>query len=268
MPPVPVPPEPPCPPVPLPPLPTAPPPPLPPCPPDAVPPAPASPPAPPPDPPPCPPALLPPVPPSLVPLPEPQAFVSPTANPTRAVTQYRRMTPPRQQPAGHRPLHARSQGFQAAESSEPRQADQMIRPSIENLRPTRPGTNRLGGGQSSCQICTGGACCAFGEWRDTSGARPICRCGDGSGFTGSDMCGAPTSTPRTAPAGPPRDTSHLRTPPPASRYTPEDDARMSRKYERHVPRLCLRPRSNSRFVFHNSAPRRRGNMIPQRTSWM
>ena len=40
--------------------------------------------------------------------------------------------------------------------------------------------------------CCGGACCAYGEWCDASGATPVCRCGSGNGCTGGDMCGAPT----------------------------------------------------------------------------
>jgi len=48
-------------------------------------------------------------------------------------------------------------------------------------------------------VCCGTSCCAAGEWCDTSGATPICRCNDGpacgagetcsSSLGGSEVCG-------------------------------------------------------------------------------
>jgi len=48
--------------------------------------------------------------------------------------------------------------------------------------------------------CCGSACCGAGEWCDTSGATPVCRCGSGDACTGADTCNAPTVNP-TNPCG-------------------------------------------------------------------
>jgi hypothetical protein len=40
--------------------------------------------------------------------------------------------------------------------------------------------------------CCGSACCGAGEWCDTSGAAPVCRCGSITACTGLDTCNAPT----------------------------------------------------------------------------
>jgi hypothetical protein len=40
--------------------------------------------------------------------------------------------------------------------------------------------------------CCGSACCGAGEWCDTSGAAPVCRCGSNNACTGSNTCNAPT----------------------------------------------------------------------------
>ena len=37
----------------------------------------------------------------------------------------------------------------------------------------------------------GSACCGPGEWCDTSGAAPVCRCGSGAACSGSNTCNAP-----------------------------------------------------------------------------
>lgn len=60
------------------------------------------------------------------------------------------------------------------------------------------GAGRVCGPDASCTTCSGGACCgagccASGEWCDTSGTTPVCRCGSGSTCTGGNMCAAPVS---------------------------------------------------------------------------
>ncbi|HXT95669.1 MAG TPA: tail fiber domain-containing protein [Polyangia bacterium] len=47
-------------------------------------------------------------------------------------------------------------------------------------------------------VCCGSTCCGPGEWCDTSGTAPICRCGGGDACTDGNSCSAPvvnTSNP-------------------------------------------------------------------------
>jgi hypothetical protein len=39
--------------------------------------------------------------------------------------------------------------------------------------------------------CCGSACCGEGEWCDTSGAAPVCRCGSGNACADGNTCNAP-----------------------------------------------------------------------------
>jgi hypothetical protein len=40
--------------------------------------------------------------------------------------------------------------------------------------------------------CCGSTCCGSGEWCDTSGSTPVCRCGSNAACTGGNQCAAPT----------------------------------------------------------------------------
>jgi hypothetical protein len=44
-------------------------------------------------------------------------------------------------------------------------------------------------------VCCGAACCGSGEWCDTSGATPTCRCGGNAACTGDNHCAAPLAGP-------------------------------------------------------------------------
>ncbi len=58
------------------------------------------------------------------------------------------------------------------------------------------GGAHLCGPQASCSRCKGGACCGDsccnqGEWCDTTGAAPTCRCGSSAACTDGNACTAP-----------------------------------------------------------------------------
>ena len=63
-----------------------------------------------------------------------------------------------------------------------------------------PGTGGAHACAATCNrcaagVCCGSACCGAGEWCDSSGAAPTCRCGGGDACTGGNTCNAPTIDP-------------------------------------------------------------------------
>jgi len=61
------------------------------------------------------------------------------------------------------------------------------------------GAPHVCGVQASCTRCNDGACCGDtccnrGEWCDTSGASPTCRCGTGSACSNGNECTAPLNS--------------------------------------------------------------------------
>jgi hypothetical protein len=61
------------------------------------------------------------------------------------------------------------------------------------------GAAHVCGVQTGCTRCNDGACCGNecchqGEWCDTSGAAPVCRCGTGSACGNGNLCTAPLNS--------------------------------------------------------------------------
>jgi hypothetical protein len=55
------------------------------------------------------------------------------------------------------------------------------------------------GVQAGCTRCNDGACCGdtccdHGEWCDTTGATPVCRCGTGNACANGNVCTAPLNS--------------------------------------------------------------------------